>query len=1050
MRCGRSLGGAPGPEARQGERRHITAMFCDLVDSTELTQRLDPEELGEAIHAYQDLCTRSIVAHAGTVAQYLGDGLLVYFGYPAAHEDDPSRAVHTALEILAGIPALNAQLGTRLPALRGRPLEARIGIHTGEVVLGTLGTTQEAIATGDTINITARLQGVAEPGSVVISAATRRLVRDEFELEDLGAHELKGIARPLVLHRARPQAGAGGPGSGAALTPFVGRDQELSLLLEHWEGASRGAGRVVHLSGEGGIGKSRLLKVLRAQLAGQPHRWLEARCSPYYEHSAFHPVLNLLEDELEQVASDPAEIRLDKLERALEPIGLPQGEVIPVLARLLSLPLAASYPDLPESAEAIRRRTLDSLAAWLLRTSEREPVVLVLEDLQWVDPSTLELLTLLAARVPHARLLVLLTFRPSFEPPWAAAGAHVRSLALLPLTRPQMARMVQSIDPSRVWSPALVMRLAAKADGVPLFVEELTQAVLESGVSVEDPEALLDLAIPSTLQSSLTARLDRLGSVKEVAQLAAVLGREFSHGLLAGIYDGSEAELCASLAELVRVGLVYREGTPPRASYTFKHALIRDTAYESLLRSARRRIHRRVARALESGPGSPAAVEPELIARHYREADLPADAAPYYQLAGQRAAERSANAEAVEHLRHALDMLSQLDPSDARSHRELDALAQLGVLTMAADGSSDPGVLQVFSRARELCREIGSTPETGLALFGLSVFHQARGELDVAVELGDQLLALAQRTHESSLQVSAHLSLGIPLFWHGQPARAVSHLERATALYDQVAHRALAYAYGQDPGVSAHSYAALSLWQLGSPDRAVRQNRAAIELATDDLSLAMALTWACWVALLRGEVPAVRDYADRIERLSEARGYVLWQGLGAVLSGWAGAADARGPQDVARLEAGLSRLARTGTNVVGPVIAGLYAEALAFVGRLDDAAAAVDAALEMARAAKTPFIDPDLQRLRGELLLRRTPASRAEAVDAIRGALEEARSRGMRSYELRAATSLAPLLCEEGRKGEAHRLLSGVYSGFSEGLDTRDLREARRVLGSLS
>lgn len=1051
MGCGRALAAAaPARErapGRDGERRYITSMFCDLVDSTELSQRLDPEELSVAIGAYQELCAERIAAQEGTIAQYLGDGLLVYFGYPEAHEDDAVRAVQTALEILRELPALDEALAVRLPALRGRPLAVRIGIHTGEVVVGTLGRGRDGLAMGDTINITARLQGEAEAGTVVVSDATRRLVRDAFDLEGLGERSLKGIHEPLHVYRVL-SGGGWTRREDEPLTPFVGREHELSLLLDQWDQVRQGCGQVALVAGEAGIGKSRLVRVLRERLQGQAHLWLEGRGSPYYENSAFHPVLALLRAEIELDAQPDPEARARRLEEALEPTGLPLDEVVPLLANLLSVPLPEGYAEPSARPDLERRRTLESLAAWLFRVSEDEPVVLVVEDLQWVDPSTIELLSLLVEQVAWRRLLLVLTFRPVFEPAFEPSS-RVRSLSLNPLTRQQMAQMVESMRPGHRWSRELVQRIVSKADGVPLFVEELTRAVLESGAPAEPGGGGSTFAVPSTLQSSLTSRLDRLGPVKEIAQLASVLGREFSHELLVAVFPGDSEELLRGLDELSRAGVLRRRGETPRAGYAFKHALIRDSAYESMLRSARRRLHRRVARVLEEQFPERTRIEPELVARHYDEAGHEEAAARYYQKAAEQAVLRSANAEAIGHLGRGIEMLSRLAPSAESSERELNLQVQLGVLKMAAGGASDEDVERVFERARELCAEIGPTAETGLALFGLSVFHQARGELGTAVELGDRLLALAEQTGDSSLRVSAHLSLGIPLFWTGQPARAVGHLERAAELYDPNGHRALAFAYGQDPAVSARCYAAVCLWQLGSGDRAVRAAALAVGGAVDDLTLAFALTWAAWVDQLRGDATAVCRRAAEILEVAEKRGYVLWRGLGAVLEGWARAVRDRDAGAVDRLRQGLERLAETGTNVVGPAIVGLYGEALAAVGREADALSAFETALQMARQQATPYMDGELSRRKGEVLLRTDPSNRDEAGRLFQAALAESRARGMKGFELRAATSLARHLRDEGRKDEARRLLGGVYNGFGDAGGTADLDEARALLEDL-
>ncbi len=1053
MRCGCALAGADGwieLPTPEGERRHITSMFCDLVDSTELSQRLDPEELGAAIGAYQELCARSIAVNDGTIAQYLGDGLLVYFGYPRAHEDDPTRAVQAALEILREMPALNRQLVDRLPVLRGRPLEIRIGIHTGEVVVGALGRGRDRIAMGDTINITARLQGEAESGTVVISEATRHLVKDQFDMEGLGQRSLRGIQEPLSVYRVLAR---GARDDGADRTPFVGRDQEISLLLEKWEQVRQGSGQVVLLSGEPGIGKSRLLEVLHERLGSSAHLWLEGCCSPYYENSAFHPVLALLREVIGLEPDDPSELRAEKIEQALEPAGLSLDDVMPVLAKLLSVELPVGYREAPSNPEVQRRKSLELLTAWLFRLSEDEPVVLVVEDLHWVDPSTLELLSLLIEQVSWKRLLVILTYRPSFEPsrtPAFAPSSRVRQVALNPLTRQQTAQMVEGIRPGQRWAQPLVTRIVAKADGVPLFVEELARAVLESGASPDAAEGLAGFSIPSTLKSSLASRLDRLGPAKEIAQQASVLGRDFTHELLAVISEATPDALEAGLAELTRAGLLVRQGESPRASYSFRHALIRDAAYESLLRSARRRLHRGVAGALAEGPSGRVAAEPELIARHYDEAGIAALAIGWYQEAAEQAASRSATSEAIRHLSRGLELLSEVPVTAETQLQELNFQVQLGVHSMAAEGASDPDVERVFERAQELCTAIGPTVETGPALFGLSVFHQARGELETAVSLGDRMLAMAELASDSKLRVSADLSLGIPLFWTGQPARATSHLERAADRYDPVQHRSLAYAYGQDPAVSARSYLALCLWQLGSADRAVRQNEQAVADAVDDLTLAFALTWAAWVAQLRGDVDGVSQRAEAILEVAGKRGYVLWHGLGAVLAGWARVMRDGGPQGLEQLERGLAGLAGTGTHVVGPGIVGIYAEALTAAGRGADALSALDQALALAEQTKTPYMDAELRRQKGELLLRVDSSRRDEGDLLLHGALEEARARGLKAFELRAATSLAARMLAEGHKDEGRDLLGGVYNGLSEGKETADLRRARELLAILS
>ena len=618
------------------ERRQLTVLFCDLVGSTALSAQLDPEDLREVVRAYQDTCTKVIARFDGHIAQYLGDGLLVYFGYPQAHEDDAQRAVRAGLGILEALGQLNTRLeqeGLR-PAptqsrQRGVHLAVRLGIHTGLVVVGDVGggTRQEQLALGETPNLAARLQGIAAPNTLVISATTFQLLGGFFACQPLGTPPLKGQAQPLAVYRvlyesmARSRLEAVGS---TGWTPLVGREQEIGLLRERWAQVKEGAGQVVLLSGEAGIGKSRLVQVLQAQVAAEPQAWLTpCQCSPYYQNTAFYPMIDLLERvalRFEREESPPQKI--SKLEGFLVQYGLPLAETVPLLAALLSLPLPADYAPLTISPEQQKQQTLHALLTILLRIAAQQPVLFVMEDLHWVDPTTLEFLSLLVDQGPTARILALCTFRPDFTPPWTGRS-HLTQVTVHRLPRRQAAEVIRQVAHGKTLPAEVVEQIVARTDGVPLFVEELTKMVLESDLLEEREERyeltgpLPPLAIPATLHDSLMARLDRLATVKALAQLGATLGREFSYELLQAVSPWDEATLRRGLHQLVEAEFLYQQGLPPQATYTFKHALIQDVAYQSLLRSTRQQYHQRIAQALEAQFPETVATQPELVAQHY-------------------------------------------------------------------------------------------------------------------------------------------------------------------------------------------------------------------------------------------------------------------------------------------------------------------------------------------------------------------------------------------------------------------------------------------------
>ncbi len=1043
--------------AAQAERRQLTVMFCDLVGSTNLSQRLDAEDLRDVVRAYQESVSAVIERYEGHVAQYLGDGLLVYFGYPQAHEDDAERAVRAGREILATLGTLN----DRLEPEHGIRLAARVGIHTGPVVVGEMGggAKSETLALGDTTNIAARLEAIAHPDSVVISRATLRLVPGLFATKDLGTPALKGIAEPVHAYAVLQATGVRSrlDVDPSKLTPLVGRDQELGLLVERWEQVGEGEGQTVLVSGEAGLGKSRLLQAFREQLAETPHGWLECRCSPYTQGSAFHPLIELMEQGLGIQAGDDPETKLARLEAGLAAAGFLIPEVAPLLAPLLSLPLPDRYPPLQFSPELQRKKTIEALVAWTFGLGESQPAVLLVEDLHWCDASTLEAIGWLVEQNPTAKVLTLLSFRPDFEPPWPARS-HVTPLAVKRLSRRQATDLIGGMTHDAPLPGAVVERVVERADGVPLFLEELTKTVLESDL-VEKREGhyeltgpIAELAIPATLQDSLMARLDQLDEGKGVAQLGAALGREFFYELLRRVSLDEESRLRAGLAQLVDAELLYQRGSVPRAEFTFKHALIQETAYQSLLRSVRQPLHARIAKVLEEQFPERAEAEPEVIARHYDVAGLAGPAIAHYRRAGEGAMQRSAHEEAIGHLRRALQLLATLPETRERHRQELALQIALGTPLAGVRAWSHPEYEQTFARARELASRIGDAPELARVLVGMAQAPFVQGEVTAAAEIGRQALAAAERTGDVFDQLSAHYQIGMALLCHGRVAPGLRHFEQTLALYDPAAHGARANAMDINRGLAARDFAGLAHVHLGHPDRALAVVDRAVELAQHSghpVNRADALFHALLVHFERREFDRMRERAEALIDHSERIGLPFYLNSGHVLRGRARVEAGEVEAGVEEMRRSVDELARAGSGIVAPCRHVLLAEGLQKLGQPGRALDVIESGLAQAQAQSQLLNAPDLHRLHAETLL--DLGRHADEPEApLRRALELARRQEQKTYELRAATSLAHLWQRQGKSTEANDLLQPVYDWFTEGFDTRDVREAKALLENLS
>jgi class 3 adenylate cyclase/predicted ATPase len=1007
-------------------------LFCDLVGSTPLSQQLDPEEWRDLIAQYQQAASGAVVRFGGHVARKLGDGLLIYFGWPTARENDPERAVRAGLAIVEAMGPLN----TTLAAGGGPRLAVRIGLHTGPVVIAD---GDEVF--GETANIAARVQGAAEPDTVVITAATQRLVAGMFVVEDCGPQTLKGVRDPVTLYRVGQPSVVRSRLAVAAgrLTRFVGREVELATLNDRWARAQDSAGQTVVVLGEAGIGKSRLVYQFHQHLTAVPHTWLECGATPYTEGTPFHPVIALVSQGLTLTPGDTAAEQLGKLESGLGALASP--ETVALFADFLGLP---SPTPLQLSPELQRRKTIDLLAQWTLSLSAVQPLVVFVEDLHWCDASTLELLGHLIAQSATARVMLLATARPEFTPPWPA-HSNLNTVQLPRLTTRQARDMVTALGGLQLAADTRDA-LVARADGVPLYIEELTKAVAEPGAARSGE------GIPATLADSLMARLDRLSAAKEVAQRAAVLGREFGYPLLAATAGMDEAALRHGLARLVDAEILFARGEPPAASYTFKHALIQETAYQSLLKRTRQQLHACVARVLEERFSERVESEPEVVARHYDQAGMAAPASAYYKRAGERATQRSASEEAVGHLRRALALVGMLPETRERHQLELRLQIAIGAPLAAARGLSHPDYERTYSRARALISQVGEWAELPRILAAMADAYSAKGDLATAEEVAAKALVAAERIGEVFDLVSAHYAIGTPLFLRGNFAGALHHFEQSNKLYDPSAHGPLSYTVGTDRGCSALTHAALCHLYLGHHDQARNASEAAVILAKrvgHPISLAVALFQSCIVHFERGELFRTVERTGEVINLCKRLGFPLYLARGGFLRGLARVESGEREPGFAEMQEAMTAITGLGSESADPLGLFWLAEGLRKVGRRDDALGILRLANAKAEGDGPHFYDAELRRLQAEILID-TDGVPVEEVEPLFGeALDIARRQEAKTFELRAATSLARLGQRRGKRAEARALLAPVYAWFTEGFDTGDLVEAKALLEEL-
>jgi class 3 adenylate cyclase/tetratricopeptide (TPR) repeat protein len=1043
----------------EAERRQLTVMFCDLVGSTALSTRMDPEDLRDVITSFQDKCREAISRYDGFIARYMGDGMLVYFGYPQAHEEDAERAIRAGLDVLASVASLNADVGKTHNAV----LAIRVGVATGPVVVGDMigeGAAEEAAVVGETPNLAARLQAVAQPNQLVIGSSTRKLVGDLFTFDDLGVHELKGIAEPTQAWRVTGAADIEGhletrrrKGS----SPLIGRQEELGLLNRSWETSISGYGQVVLIQGDPGFGKSRLLEALREPLDDGDYEWVSIRCSPYHSNSPLYPVVEHFKRALGWQPDDDDQARLLKLEAALEPLSTPLEEVVPLYAEIMSLPIPDDrYPALGMTPKQQRDATLDAIVGWALEVAESKPVLHVWEDLHWADPTTRELLGLYIDQSPTVPILNVLTYRPDFVPPWPMRS-HMTPIALNRLERPEVESFVRHLSKGKSLPDEVLEHIVAKADGVPLYIEELTKTIIESQVLIEEEEGyrlngtLAELQIPSTLQDSLMSRLDRAPTLREVAQMGSVLGREFAYDMLNAAIGLEETVVQSGLEQLVEDELLYQRGRGQQSRYIFKHALIQDAAYQSLLKRTRQQYHHTVAKLLEKQFPELAQTQPGLVAHHFAEAGAWEQAANYWQQATTQALGRSANEEAVSYLTRGIEAVVALPDSPVRNEQELEMQIQLAVTLIPVKNYSGTETVAAFSRARELCGLTGNRTHLITVNWGEYTGFLLAGKLDAALAKTLETLREAEQEDNVTARLMAHRGIGITSTQRGDFEVARNNCEAALALYDPVQHRPLAFRYGYDIQVAILSFLDQVLLEQGYPTQARARYEEALKAARDmdhPPTLALALWAACFFHWFYGDLEANSALVDELISVSKDHGLLMWELVGRACRGHLSMLSDPSEAALAEIEAAMKIWSASAT-LFKPWFLTMLAQAHGRLGRPERGLACLDDALSIIKQNKERLQLPFALQTKAELLLAGSTPDPSAAESILKESMQISREMNAHLPELRTATRLARLWVEQGKAQEALKLLTDCLDWFTEGFDAPDLQAAQALVDEL-
>jgi class 3 adenylate cyclase/predicted ATPase len=1041
------------PYRSEAEKRQLTVLFCDLVGSTALAVRLDPEDLSAVIRRFQLTATGVITSYGGYVAKFMGDGLLAYFGYPVTHEDEAESAVRAGLDLVAKVGRL------LLPT--GETLQVRVGVSTGLVVLANnmvSGSADEILATGETPNLAARLQEVATPNTVVVSEVTRRLLGGGFVWERLGPKTLKGFAEPVNTFKIIGENAVESrfdAKTGSKLTQFVGRRRELALLLNLWERAKKGEGQVALISGEPGIGKSRISIALLNEITGDEHFTIRWQCSSHHTNSPFYPAIRNLERAARFDREDTATVRLEKLETLLSRFGQSVLADAPLFAALLSIPSFGRYPPLDLTPQRQKDLTIDALIRQALASTPNRTVLFLLEDVHWIDPTTLELVNRTIEVVKSSAFFALITFRPDFFSPWLDRS-HVTMFRLERLSKDEVDAMLVDLTAGKPLPAEVSEIIVSKTDGVPLFVEEMTKAILETGVLEDVGERYVlqgPIALPSipvTLHDSLVARLDRLAPIKEVAQIGATIGREFPYRLLAAVAPMSGTSLDSALAQLTAADLIYSRGQPPDSTYVFKHALVQDAAYGSLLRSKRQQLHSNIADALKEQFQQVVETQPELMAHHLEHAGLPKQAIDFLGKAGQRAIERSAFEEAIGHLMHALELLgSSGDNAQRRTALELEVL--LAQATIAGRGYAAPETQKAYLSAKALIDDWTEPAHRFAVLYGLWAYYYVGGEGSKQRVAAAEFLAEAERHSLPSALCLSHRTMGTTYVTIGEFEAGRRHLEQARTLYERELESAPFYHYGQEVGATALCYLCWALWQLGYVDRAADVAARAVEHAE---ALSHPHTLVYTICHARGMLDIVRrnpvdtgEYAHRVVSLCKEHGFPFWGAGGQILHGWAASRE-NPDKGVEEIRAGLAAWRKTGARLWLPIFVALEGEAHAAAGRIEAALRAVDDAIAISGETGERWAIAEVIRIKAQILSKSGRGEADEIEALLKESIETARLQGAKSWQLRAACDLVQFQRERNREHDALELLRSIYRQFTEGFGTPDLIAAKALMKS--
>ena len=1036
------------------ERRQLSVVFSDIIGSTALSELLDPEELWAIIHDYQAACSKVIGLYEGYLAKYLGDGILAYFGYPDAHEDDARRSIQAGLGIIEAMGAIRE----RFLRETGVQIDVRVGIHTGLVVVGDMDKKdilESNAIVGNAPNLAARIQSAAEPNSLVISAETYKLTRGYFEVVDLGTHEFKGISQGVQLYRIVHESTARNRLDAAFgnLTPLAGRDEEIQTVIGSWHRAEEGSGQLVLLGGEAGVGKSRIVLSLKERASNEPDSWLtELRCSPYHQNSSFYPVIDFLERVALRFEREDSPVeKLLKIEGFVLQYGLRSEEAVPLLATLLSVPLNDQYRPLAFTPQRLKQKTIETLIAILTERATRQPVLFIVEDIHWIDPSTLELLDQLILEVGKKKILIFLTYRPQFIPHWQPQE-NITKIDLSTLSKKNAAEIIRRVAGDKDLPQEVIEHIITKTSGIPLFLEELTKMMLESQMLVEKngkyelSAPLETLGIPTTLQDSLTARLDRMKGAKVVAQLGAAIGREFSYEMLDAIPGPHHIQLRPQLDRLVQAGILFQKGTEPKESYTFKHALIQDSAYSSLLKSSRRNYHQQIAETLETKFTEISETRPELLAHHYTEAQQIQKAVQYWLTAGVRSLQQSANMEAISHLRRGLALIEQLPDPLLKAPFELQLHSALGPALLATQGFAGGEVALTYERASELSTQLGDGPHLFLPLSGQWIYNEVAGKLKRSYNLANKMKNLATTLNDSSMLVEAYRSLGTSQLWRGECHESLENLTKAINLYNPAEHYMNAYLYGQDTRVAAYCSSAFTHWLLGFPEKAVNAYETAIDLA-ETLRHPFSVGWGYGhrhtITMHNGNYEDTVKNTNLTIKFCTEQAYPYWIFSALIQQGWALTFLGK-KEGIPLIEQGLG-----GWDMVGAVLHKAdmqlyYAEALHFTGQFQRALELVESAMEIAVSINQGVGVSEYHRLKGNCLgaLKRYD----EAEVSLKYAIHYAHSLDIRSLELKAAASLYELLRDVSKEEEGREILQSSLSFFTEGENMDYIKRARKLL----